>query len=389
MNSVSVRTVVRVFGEAHEPTVFSDRMTSSGFRTVALILASKSDHSAYGKGIRWPIFKTSDIAEKLRMSPSTVERTIRQLKRDGFIQTTKTKQGNRYEFLAPVFEGDTYRGKPNISHKAKSLIEMSVITADISDEAFHLLYMMEATAKSWPSVRLPQSKLRTYFKSPRPRPDAADPYISLRQLNTWLRELEGIGLLERHRPGQMEQNEYILNKERFVVNGVDYGNMVVVPAQLASAQNAAVVEPVEDRQGTQSLSGMDLAKEFRQEVRRMHRDPEWGNALSREDAFNLPALAKTINHWLSDGLTVEEVREMIGCYTYTSNINTPPEYLLGDEARKYVATTPIWIDFISIKDRLLERVLKRADRLRDEAEADDDPFSPENRLATYLSRMAS
>ncbi|SEU38715.1 winged helix-turn-helix domain-containing protein [Nonomuraea wenchangensis] len=426
MNSVSVRTVERVFAEVPETTVFSDYVTSAGIRVIALVLASKSDHSAYGSGIRWPIFTASDIAEKLRMSESTVKRTVAQLKRDGFLRTTKTQQGNRYEILVPAFENDTYRGKPNISHRAKSQVEMSVITADISDEAFHLLYMLEATGKSYEAVRIPQSKLRTYFKSPRPKDD--DPYISLRQLNTWLRELEGAGLLDRRRLGQMEQNEYILNKESIVRNGVEISNMIRLPEQLTSVKDEPAEELAYDVAEDTSGAGMSLAMEFKRTVKRYQKDKDWSDAIRRPNAINLPALASTFNRWIENGTSYADIVRMIELYPLVAPYGAD-QACVPAEVRERLVNKPIWQDFIGRRADLYERVEKiKEDEIRFNPEAegyaeywgvkpedvkpfetpktwgelqaerqanvfapvvDDDPLSPANRLARYLGRIAS
>ncbi|MBT2232190.1 hypothetical protein [Nonomuraea sp. NEAU-A123] len=394
--------------------MFSDYVTSTGIRIIALILASKSDHSAYGSGIRWPIFTVPEIAEKLHTSESTIERTTAQLQKLDLLKKIKTKDGVRYEVLERIFEDDTYRGKPHISFKAKSQIEMPVIACEISDEAFHLLYMLEATAKGrYDAVKVPQSKLRTYFKSPRPGKNAEDPYISLRQLNTWLRELEGIGLLERHRPGQMEQNEYILNQEIHRVNGVEVRGMVRLPDQLASAGQAELDEAAEELQDEGIVTGKTLAEEFRQSMKEYRNDRDWALALSREGAFNTPALGSTINRWLSNGVEASVIRRMIDLYPIFSNLGRDQENL-PEGLREAMSHTVIWRDFVGLRFLLHEKadgqkaqaIMPNLDDSPSEgyedfyennvflpapkvAKADDDPWSPANRLAMYRSRMAS
>ncbi len=387
MNIVSVRTFGRRFAKVPETLVFSDFLSSSGLRVIALIIASKSDNRAYGSEIRWPIFKVSEIAEHLHMSERSVERTVSELKKSGHLKVTKTKQGNRFEVTSTAFENDTYRGKPRISHSAYTAVSVSVITLDVSDGAFRLLLMLEATGKSWESIKIPQSKLVTYF----PSTYKDRPFITDRQLNNWLRELEGVGLLTRIRASFKDQNEYVLYKEELVINGVNDVNDYVIPVLAVPGTRHTDEEVLEDienaKRGELDFSGMSLAKEFQKKVKEYKKDKDWAEALKADDAINIPAMAKAFDKWLEDGTEFTDIYRMINLYA-------------GGAAPDQ--DTPIWVDFMAKRALLFSKVreireseARQAywDNLKDDTDDlyrnfndENNVFSPMNRLADYLSR---
>lgn len=353
MNSVSVRTVARRFAMVPETFTFSDRMSSSGIRIVALIFASKSDHRAFGGGVVWPILKVSEIGEMLHMSESLVKKAVADLRSKAFLKVVKTKQGNRYEIITPKFSGDTFRCKPHISRTATTLVSMSAITSDISDRAFHLLLMLEATGKSHKVVKIPQSKLITYFPSAR----SGEGYISTRQLNTWLRELENVGLLTRQRNGLMSQNEYVLHKESIVINGVDVIEKDVTPVLATPGTEHTEEEETEDfmnaPRGAVDFSGLSMAKLFYRKVKGLRKVGSWDEALSREDAVNIPALARKFDGWMSDGTPIYMIARMIDIYPSFSDfrLTDPPQHV-----RERLEKTPVWVDFYSLRALLLDKV---------------------------------
>ncbi|OPG02109.1 hypothetical protein B1L11_43180 [Microbispora sp. GKU 823] len=340
-------------------------MTSTGIRIIALVLASKRDYSAYnddGDGIRWPMFTYPEIAKKLHTSERTVERAVERLKRDGFLRTRQTKrgdkQGNEYEVLSPELADDTFRGKPRISRRAQTWVAMSVITAHISDRAFHLLLMLEATAKSWASAKIPQSKLIKYFPSNR----SAGGHTSLTQLNVWLRELEAAGLLIRNRERAGDKNEYILHKEEVVVNGARIADVNALPVLALPTQHTE--EEMEDDilnapRGMLGFSGMDLARAFRKKIKdRAYMDREWAAALKRPGSIKLPAMAHTFDRWLSDGMAYSDINAMIDYYPANTSYGADPK-CLPEHVKEYLGRTPIWKDFLNNRALLAAKVAER------------------------------
>lgn len=356
MFSVSVRAAARYFAAIPETHVFSDLMTSGGIRLVALVLAGRRDHSDYGGGIRWPAFTVPEISKAARMSERSVKREAAHLRQAGFLTTVKTKQGNRYEVTAPDFAGDTFRGKPHVSRKAKTLTSMSVIGAPISDGAFHLLLMLEATGKQHQAVKVPQSKLVGYFPSTSKGRD----HITARHLNNWLRELEAVGLLTRNRQGVKGVNEYVLHREDLVINGAKAVDMNAVPILAAPGTEHTEDEETQDHvnapRGVLDFSGLSLAKAFQRRVKEYRRDPRWSRALSRPGAIDLPALAGTFDRWMADGTDYSTIAAMIDMYPSVSDLRCDPAYLPAS-VRAYVADALIWRDFLALRTRLYDRVM--------------------------------
>ena len=157
------------FGRIPEHYVFSDFISDHGLRIIAYIDAAKSDHSAFGKGMKWPVCSMPELAAVIhRFTERTARLEVSKLRDLGLIETTKTLGGNRYILTGAKIPGDTYRGRENLKENRYVHLTIRTITCDISSTALRLWMILDRIRGTRAYAHVSQKKLAHYLRcSPR------------------------------------------------------------------------------------------------------------------------------------------------------------------------------------------------------------------------------
>jgi len=152
------------FGRVPEHYVFSDHISDHGLRIIAYIDASKSDHSAFGKGMRWPVCSMPELAAVInRLDESTARVEVSKLRNLGLIETTKTLGGNRYVLTGAKIAGDTYRGRENLKENRYVHLTTKTITCDVSSTALRLWMILDRIRGTRAYAHVSQKTLARYL----------------------------------------------------------------------------------------------------------------------------------------------------------------------------------------------------------------------------------
>ena len=151
------------FGRVPEKYVFSDFISDHGLRIIAYIDASKSDHSGFGKGMRWPVCSMSEIAAVIRSKERTAKSEVAKLRNLGLIETTKTFAGNRYVLTGAKIIGDTYRGRENLKDNRYARLTIDTITFDVSSTALRLWMIIDRIRGTRAYAHVSQQELASYL----------------------------------------------------------------------------------------------------------------------------------------------------------------------------------------------------------------------------------
>ncbi|MEU8055692.1 helix-turn-helix domain-containing protein [Microbispora bryophytorum] len=233
MTSVAAQQIDSYFAMIPERYVYSDHLSHNGIRILALLDASKRDYTGWdGKGMKWPVFTVSEIAEKLHISEKTVKREVAQLKKFGFVKTRKTIDGNEYELISVVHDDDTMRGNTRVSDKANSLVPIELITCEISAGAFRLWLILESVGKGREWFYISQDVLAGYMG------------VSQRHIRNWLDELKNLELVEVSRPDRLGANRYRLSRNPVVIDELPEVEEIVDEGLVAQDSDTDTADPV-------------------------------------------------------------------------------------------------------------------------------------------------
>lgn len=165
------------FGRVPEHYVFSDYISDHGLRIIAYIDASKSDHSEFGKGMKWPVCSMPELAAVInKFHESTARLEVSKLRNLGLIETTKTRGGNKYVLTGAKIAGDTYRGRENIKENRYVHLTIRTITYDISSTALRLWMIIDRIRGTRAYAHISQETLARYL--------GCSPRTVIRHLNT-------------------------------------------------------------------------------------------------------------------------------------------------------------------------------------------------------------
>ena len=151
------------FGRVPEKYVFSEFISDHGLRIIAYIDASKSDHSGFGRGMRWPVYSMSEIAAVIRSKERTAKSEVAKLRDLGLIETTKTFAGNRYILTGAKIIGDTYRGRENLKDNRYARLTIDTITFDVSSTALRLWMILDRIRGTRAYAHVSQQELASYL----------------------------------------------------------------------------------------------------------------------------------------------------------------------------------------------------------------------------------
>jgi len=151
------------FGRVPEKYVFSEFISDHGLRIIAYIDASKSDHSGFGRGMRWPVYSMSEIAAVIRSKERTAHSEVAKLRNLGLIETTKTFAGNRYVLTGAKIIGDTYRGRENLKDNRYARLTLDTITFDVSSTALRLWMILDRIRGTRAYAHVSQQELASYL----------------------------------------------------------------------------------------------------------------------------------------------------------------------------------------------------------------------------------
>jgi len=186
------------FGRVPEHYVFSDFISDHGLRIIAYIDASKSDHSEFGKGMKWPVCSMPELAAVIsKSSERTARLEVSKLRDLGLIETTKTRGGIRYVLTGAKIAGDTYRGRENVKDNRYVHLTSRTITCDVSSTALRLWMIINRIRGTHAYAHVSQKTLARYL--------GCSPCTVIRHLNT-LRE-KGLVIVRR----EPNWNGYDLN----------------------------------------------------------------------------------------------------------------------------------------------------------------------------------
>lgn len=191
MSRIAGQSAELYFGKLPETFIWSDNISHNGIRILAVLYARWTEKF-------WPILTNEEIGELSGLSAATIKREISALKKLGLIKVTRTKEGNRYELIVVMFEGDTYRGRNNVSRDAWSKVFIYLTSSSISSGALRLWLMLDRIGRDHEWVFSSQSALAKYMG------------VKERQIRAYLDELKEAGLLESRRPDPLGKNEYRL-----------------------------------------------------------------------------------------------------------------------------------------------------------------------------------
>jgi len=152
------------FGRVPEHYVFSDYISDHGLRIIAYIDASKSDHSGFGRGMRWPVCSMPELAAVInKSSERTARLEVSKLRNLGLIETTKTLGGNRYVLTGTKIAGDTYRGRENLKENRYVHLTIDTITCDVSSTALRLWMIIDRIRGTHAYAHISQETLASYL----------------------------------------------------------------------------------------------------------------------------------------------------------------------------------------------------------------------------------
>ncbi|WP_371785532.1 hypothetical protein [Streptosporangium subroseum] len=331
MQSVADQPPVEKFSQTPDTVIWSGLLPNFCVRFWAFNDANKSNHEAYGGGIRWPVFKLGELSDIFKMNEKSIRRASSTLEKAGFFKTTKTAKGLRYELFPVANVEDTYRGFENADRKVSpagfAITPVSVITSNVSDGAFRFWQMGKRVAggNEWTFG----SQIRW----------AERLGVSERQVKNYVAELTNAELMEVRRRNNFGRNDY---------------KMLDKPQSLVAAVSEPFSEPAAE---SILVGGVALSRYFHAALKTTY---DGKMALKAYGAMNIPALASTFNRWMDDGAPAAYIKSVIDAYVAIEGFRTSGK-------------AP-WIDFLAKRALLaahVARTASAADAATDDYNVDD------------------